>query len=158
MNAFQSREWRRYRRAALGRHGVHSPFVYRFIEEALRSELPVDVREAFRGKAKSEEQFGEFATLFRCAKFFSDESAVRDRYSLDFIKTESEVAKKMPLLAEGIALLVPEIHQSEQRRALWDRLCTDERANLSVDLWHFGLLLFRDAFKAKQHFVLRVRE
>jgi hypothetical protein len=158
MSFFEWKEWWHYRRASLGRHGVHSPFVYRFIEEALRPPLPPDVAQALRQSAASRSQFGEFATLFRCAKFLSDESRDAQRASFDFIKSAEAAPEKMKLLAEGIGIIVPGIHESPQQLGLWEEWRSDARSNLSLDLWHLGLLLFREDFKAKQHFVLRVPE
>ena len=54
-------------------------------------------------------------------------------------------------------LIVPDIHKSRLHQQRWNALIADEKILLTIDLFRAGLLINREDFKEKQHFVLRTR-
>lgn len=191
MNFFRLKEWWQYRRAAKGRHGIHSPFVYRFIEEDLRPGLSKPVSKTLREAAHSSARLAQAKTIYRCLKFMNtarlewagvkDDKAIIEALSksLDLVyctqyalnaapvdclliasgneEIETIFAQRANQLAQGCFFIITDIHASEKRKMIWEELRVDARVNLSIDLWHLGLLFYRPDFKEKQHFVLKHR-
>jgi predicted O-methyltransferase YrrM len=58
-----------------------------------------------------------------------------------------------PCLNENSVLLIDDIYWSPDMKAAFDILSADSRVKISMDFYHFGLLLFRP-FQPKQHFFL----
>lgn len=58
-------------------------------------------------------------------------------------------------MSAGLIFIIHDIHASPHNALQWLRLREDARVNLSIDLWHIGLLFYRPDFKEKQHFVLK---
>jgi predicted O-methyltransferase YrrM len=48
-----------------------------------------------------------------------------------------------------------DIHWSEGMEAAWAAIKADSRVRLSIDLYHFGIVFFREEQKEKAHFVLK---
>jgi hypothetical protein len=189
MNLFRLKEWWRYRRAALGRHGVHSPFVYRFIDKGLLPRIPKGVLVRLAAVTHSANQFAQAKTLYRTLKFMNtarlewagDEQlgaligALTESADLIYCAEYSHNAvpvdclliatgdeeirpifsQRAHQLARGCFFILTDIHSTEKRKMDWVTLCADARVNLSIDLWHVGLLFYRPDFKVKQHFVLK---
>lgn len=55
----------------------------------------------------------------------------------------------------GSILIFDDIHWSTEMEAAWDTICRHESVRLSIDLFHLGLIFFREEFKVKQHFRIR---
>jgi hypothetical protein len=51
-------------------------------------------------------------------------------------------------------IIFDDIHWSEGMREAWDTIRTHESVLLSIDLFYFGIVLFKKEFKVKQHFIL----
>ncbi len=64
-------------------------------------------------------------------------------------------ARLQTAMQAGIAVLVLHPHQRTYPQGSWEALYTDAQVKMSLDYWHFGLLLNDEAFKHKQHFRLR---
>lgn len=48
-----------------------------------------------------------------------------------------------------------DIHWSEEMEQAWEEIQRDPRVYMTIDLFFIGLVVFRDEFKVKQHFVIR---
>jgi hypothetical protein len=69
MTVFQLKQWWKYRRVAMGRHGVHSPFVYSFIAEGLKARVPDAARKELHGISRSAHEYAQLSTIYRSLKF-----------------------------------------------------------------------------------------
>jgi len=55
---------------------------------------------------------------------------------------------------EGMVVVVGN-HLSAGHNQMWKLMSNDPAVTMTIDLWGFGILLYRKEFKEKQHFVLR---
>ncbi len=58
-------------------------------------------------------------------------------------------------IKETGAIVIPGIHRSAESTQTWNHLRAHGAVKMSIDLYGIGLLLFRDEFKVKQHFVVK---
>jgi len=62
----------------------------------------------------------------------------------------------MSRCAPSSILIFDDIHWSGEMEAAWARIQDDPRVYMTIDLFFIGLVVLRDEFKVKQHFVIRV--
>jgi predicted O-methyltransferase YrrM len=62
----------------------------------------------------------------------------------------------MSRCAPSSILIFDDIHWSAEMEAAWARIQGDPRVYMTIDLFFIGLVVLRDEFKVKQHFVIRV--
>ena len=125
-------EYIKYRLKARNRHGIHSPFVYELIDKCLLS--------------GDSDLYGE-----RLPAYFGKEHLVLLKADPGKWKEQSAA------LNNERVLIVPGIHRTPQHTEQWDALVADERILLTIDLFDAGLLINRDEFKEKQHFILKTK-
>ena len=66
------------------------------------------------------------------------------------------VKAALPYVKPNSVILLDDIYWSPQMTKAWKTLCSLPEVTLSLDLYHFGLLFFREEFKEKQHLSLLI--
>jgi len=110
------------------RHGVHSPFVFDFVEKVLRDKTP-----------------GSFEQ--KLINYFND-------YPITW-RDISEINFQLADVPEDEVIIIRNIHRDEAATQRWTKLANDPAVRLSIDIYSYGFLFFRTSFKEKQHFVLK---
>lgn len=119
------KEWVTYHCKARSRHGVHSPFVYQFVEEALYNRKEETLKDAIL------HYFENYDILFG-----------------DWDLNSSCV--------ENSLIILPGIYQNKMNTERWKALIAHPHVRLSIDIYEYGLLFFKNDFREKQHFVLKI--
>ena len=124
-----------YRRKALTRHGVHSPFVFNFIEQVLR------VRPGGTFREQLAQYFGAEHVIW-----IDDPGAT---------EWEQVYLHATGRRTEHSVIVFTGIYKTAFHTEVWRSLYGRSEVRLSMDLYRYGLLFFRDELREKQHFILR---
>lgn len=134
------------------RHGTHSPFVYALTEKVIYNpnykgqnfvEFPEGFKPNYIPLLKKIWSFWEVNTL---SKDLQDMGA--QSYWIDG-KEDADVI--LSLIDAGKIIV---FHEPYQQKRLWKKLIADPRVTVSINLFHFGILLKREG-QRKQDFLLR---
>jgi predicted O-methyltransferase YrrM len=61
----------------------------------------------------------------------------------------------MKHISPSAVIIFDDIHWSQEMEQCWATIQSDPRVMLSIDLFHFGMVFFRNEFKVKQDFLVR---
>lgn len=135
MSLYSYLQYLKHKFTAKTRHGVHSPYVYAFVEQVLND-------------------YTSFDTPAKFSKFFD---------AANIIYLPSAYPKHWPQLVlhkindvyNDMVIAIPNIHGSSLHDEEWEKLVAMPEVKLSMDIYEYGLLLFRSEFKEKQHFIIK---
>ena len=100
---------------------------------------------------------GEFSTTLP--------AALHDLGSVDFVYFDGNHREKptleyfeacLPYAHAGTVFVFDDIHWSEEMEAAWEKIKAHEQVRLTIDVYHFGLVFFREENKEKEHFLIKV--
>ena len=61
----------------------------------------------------------------------------------------------LPFAHKDSIFIFDDIHWSEEMESAWEKIKSHPKVKLSIDLFHFGIVFFREEQLEKEHFVLR---
>ena len=152
MSCYTAIQYIRYRLSAKTRHGVHSPFVYGFIEKVLLDKANSTVAHPIDIHGHTTLLPPRYSILLGRINNYCKPP---DIWVVPINEASKFVAEKLPALYfEDVVILVG-IHTTPANTLIWAAILSDDYIKLSIDLYGIGLLFFRKEFKERQHFVLK---
>ncbi len=61
----------------------------------------------------------------------------------------------LPHLAKDAIVVLDDVHWSKEMLQAWNKIIADARVPLTIDVFQFGICVWRNSFKEKQHFVIK---
>lgn len=160
MNLFSFCQKIKYRLKAKSRHGVHSPFVFDFIEKVLngktlagKSIVPEWSNLAERQRIIIERICNYYGVNSLC--FGNQNGILLNDKSIPVLYVYSESSDLSFPYKENDIVVVLDINSAENKYREWTGLCQNQEVKLSIDIFEMGILFFRKDFLVKQHFILK---
>ncbi|MBA3829643.1 MAG: hypothetical protein H0X33_11950 [Taibaiella sp.] len=157
-------QYLKYRIKAKTRHGVHSPFVYAFIEQVIKNKGPlasIAPIDDIGLTTRQQKMIARICEYVQCKEVLSvvDTGQLNTCSGLLIPGNKPDEWEEMYNSAGNIneqaVIIVTDIHKSEQHSIAWRKLYSRTSVRLSIDLFDVGVLLYRKEFKEKQHFILK---
>lgn len=153
----------KYRLKAKNRHGIHSPFVYHFVEKILNGRWPDKELRSFPFWKQAKLTSKQSLILDRICSYYpiqtihflgeTFEISTRQEGGRLLIYAESRQVELKVNPSDIIILLNP--YSSKSQYINWQILKKEPEISLSIDICEMGILFFREEFLVKQHFTLR---
>ncbi|MEC3881109.1 hypothetical protein [Parapedobacter sp. 10938] len=142
---------------AHSRHGTHSPFVYRLVDEVIYAKrLPGEPRDkAKRLTARLIDRFQPDMVFILANEPIP--TARPDFVIVDAGTLEEPVAQLealWPQLHAGSVMVLPGIYRDTGAKALWKSIKIKPEVTVTIDLFHVGLVFFH-AGQCKEDFKIR---
>lgn|GEM_PF-1280227 len=154
MIAFELSAKFKYRIKAKNRHGLHSPFVYRLMDEVLlnkNSNIPLSIPQELNALTS--------AYRILAAKIIQHCKNNIANYPISpqcMVTTTANFLAQMPTVFNPQQIIILQnLHNTPTNQKAWQQIIAMPNIKLSIDLYGIGVLLFCDSFIEKQHFVLQ---
>jgi hypothetical protein len=154
---------------ATDQHGVHSPFVYRYVTLCLygtprfKVAAPTNIllKTITYFKLKEIELITNNERIpLEITTHMNGVSIVDASQKLIYLDILNDMTLDRYLInndsiANDTILYIPEIYKDSDRNAFWKKIKALEKVSVSVDMFYGGLIFFRSE-QAKEHFKIRI--
>jgi len=123
------------------RHGTHSPFVYRLVDEVIYAPRKV-------GEPRDKVQ----RLISRLVSRFKPDFVIINGNNVEAIA--SQLGRVWPHLHAGSVLILNDIYRNRRMKALWQIVQERPDVTVTIDLFHLGLVFFHKG-QAKEDFRIR---
>jgi len=140
------------------RHGTHSPFVYRLLDEVVYPR-----RRAGEPRDKTERLVSRLRNRFAPNRRAADLDGAQKQRDTDFIVLDNishttvdlqRLSSMLPQMHAGSVLVVLDIYRRAARKRLWQRIQTMPGVTITIDFFRVGLVFFHQG-QAPQNFKIR---
>ena len=155
----------KHRLTAKSRHGTHSPFVYKLVDEVIYDFSAKKVYEEIEKHRKKLFNDGKAGLNLRLAKLIyrlaNNHPALTPQF--DFVYINSERTKEatlncfytcLPKAHEGTLLVFTDIYQSKGMKEAWEEIKVHPQVTVTIDLFWIGLVYFKKD-QVKEHFKIK---
>ena len=147
------------------RHGTHSPFVYRLLDEVVYASHPADVQIPLRFSSQQLNHLIQRVILDHGAKQllvcnFNDPIILGPAAVIIFkhpqtLAPEHYLKDLLAAARPDTLLIIPEIYHNQSVKKQWDAIQKHPKVTVSIDFFHVGLVYFHQG-QAKENFKIRI--
>ncbi|MEG3657101.1 hypothetical protein V5097_06785 [Arenibacter palladensis] len=159
----------KFRLSSSNQHGVHSPFVYRFITKCLYASPHFNTSKSQNILLKTIAYFKIAQVQLVPNNFALEKETTKNIKGVSFTNTSNQLIYIDKLHRETIdefivannsitndtVVLVNGIYHTENTHKLWESIKELNRVKVTMDLFYCGLVFFRRE-QAKEHFKIRI--
>ncbi len=146
-------------------HGVHSPFVFDFVAKGLyqksaifeQHKIHITAKNLSKKELKILQKIGDYFEVEHVYTHPKElENSLENDYKILFINDiENFYLNDSFSAMPNLCLAFYGIYANPKTQQLWKSICKNKQATVTIDLYYFGLVVFRKE-QEKEHFKIRV--
>lgn len=149
---------------ATNQHGVHSPFVYKYITQCLYKKITVKEPKYIIVLFKSMLYFNvhhisvskkNTRLVQKITEQFPDLMFDQAPFDLIYLEKPSRSFLENKNIHNDTIVILDNIHQTKKNTAIWKNIILSSQLSVTIDLYNCGVVFFRKE-QAKEHFKIRI--